>query len=804
MAKPKHLEILQKGAKAWNKWRRKNPQERPNLYNGQLMELDLHGMNLSATDLSEANLMGANLKGADLSHGNLMGANLSEADLTKAKLKGAILTGGRLMGANLMGANLSTAKLNQVDFSDANLTNANLSQAELRDASVKGANLRGANLKKADLTGTMLADAVNLTSQQLSVAVLDGGARGSDDLEVPQERIAQPLEDLSAGLALVAESPPAPAPEKMELPEEPPAAPIRETAEPPEEPPAAPIRETAEPPEEPPAAPIRETAEPPEEPPPAPIPETAKPKEFMEPGRSPGAPTDAVPTLSDDPTEIDELGGRPFAQILAARIHEVWARRKAKGTVTGRTEEVPGDAFGVLIHGPWGSGKTSVLNFLRQELSSGAVGKKWLVVDFNAWRHQQIGPSWWALLNAIYRKRHRELRKISLWRSFRLMISDRLWRFQAGRAHHILMGALILWAIWFTTGMAVGTSAEIILRTLAGLMTLWGLGVLLGRFLLMGSRRSAKIFMEHHRDPVAVIVRHFRKMVQGACQPFAVFIDDLDRCHGSYVVELLQGIQTLFHDSNVVFVVAADRKWLRASYEHSYQEYKGSIGGVGRSLSDLFLAKMFQISAPVPQMAVTTQRQYWDHLLRIRESQNPKAAKAALRSAEKEAARIIGKEKDEDALMWKIREYRGDLLVKQAMLGVAAKRVMKPAARKETEHLLQPFVDLLEPNPRAMKRFVNAYALRKAIALLGDCDIEREPLVLWTLMELRWPVLADYLTDHPEMVEKIGSEPEPDGIPPDVRKLFTDSDVVAVVQGNDPVKSPALDKVTIRRIVAGR
>jgi hypothetical protein len=445
-----------------------------------------------------------------------------------------------------------------------------------------------------------------------------------------------------------------------------------------------------------------------------------------------------------------------------------------------------------------------VLNFLRQELSSGAVGKKWLVVDFNAWRHQQIGPSWWALLNAIYRKRHRELRKISLWRSFRLMISDRLWRFQAGRAHHILMGALILWAIWFTTGMAVGSIAEIILRTLAGLMTLWGLGVLLGRFLLMGSRRSAKIFMEHHRDPVAVIVRHFRKMVQGACQPFAVFIDDLDRCHGSYVVELLQGIQTLFHDSNVVFVVAADRKWLRASYEHSYQEYKGSIGDAGRSLSHLFLAKMFQISAPVPQMAVTTQRQYWDHLLRIRESQSPKAAKAALRSAEKEAARIIGKEKDEDALMWKIREYRGDLLVKQAMLGVAAKRIMKPAAREESEHLLQPFVDLLEPNPRAMKRFVNAYALRKAIALLGDCDIEREPLVLWTLMELRWPVLADYLTDHPEMVEKIGSEPEPDGIPSDVRKLFTDSDVVAVVQGKDPVKSPALDKVTIRRIVSGR
>ncbi len=43
-----------------------------------------------------------------------------------------------------------------------------------------------------------------------------------------------------------------------------------------------------------------------------------------------------------------------------------------------------------------------------------------------------------------------------------------------------------------------------------------------------------------------------------------IFIDDLDRCQGAYVIELLEGIQTLFKAAEVVFIIAADRDWLHA------------------------------------------------------------------------------------------------------------------------------------------------------------------------------------------------------------------------------------------------
>jgi KAP family P-loop domain len=42
-------------------------------------------------------------------------------------------------------------------------------------------------------------------------------------------------------------------------------------------------------------------------------------------------------------------------------------------------------------------------------------------------------------------------------------------------------------------------------------------------------------------------------------RPVVVFVDDLDRCESKYVVEFLEGIQTLFREAPITYVVAADR-----------------------------------------------------------------------------------------------------------------------------------------------------------------------------------------------------------------------------------------------------
>jgi uncharacterized protein YjbI with pentapeptide repeats len=177
MANDDHIAQLKKGASAWNAWRRKNPDIRPDLANA---------------DLHEANLQGVNIKGADLGRTNLGFANLTEADLTGADLKLATLGFANLTGADLSGADLDFADLTGTDLSGANLERAQLMGANLNSAHLAGADLCGAtfmsaslisaNLIAADLTGADLVRA-DFSAADLSGAKLDGADLSGADLD---------------------------------------------------------------------------------------------------------------------------------------------------------------------------------------------------------------------------------------------------------------------------------------------------------------------------------------------------------------------------------------------------------------------------------------------------------------------------------------------------------------------------------------------------------------------------------------------------------------------------------------------
>ena len=93
MADPQQLELLRQGAEAWNRWRKKSPELRP----------DLSRADLSGTHLNGANLCKADLRGADFSGTHLLETNLSGANLS---------------GANLIGARLFETVFGDTDLSD--------------------------------------------------------------------------------------------------------------------------------------------------------------------------------------------------------------------------------------------------------------------------------------------------------------------------------------------------------------------------------------------------------------------------------------------------------------------------------------------------------------------------------------------------------------------------------------------------------------------------------------------------------------------------------------------------------------
>jgi Pentapeptide repeats (8 copies) len=152
LADSEHVEVLRRGPRSWNDWRRQNPTTVPNLIRLSLSaaERQMGTVNGGPVNLASARLRGASLRFATLSGANLAGADLSGADLTDA----------RLDGANLTDADLSHTLLNRTDFA-------------------------GAKLVGARLEGTNLALARNLTQDQIMESPCDHFTLLPQHLEPP-------------------------------------------------------------------------------------------------------------------------------------------------------------------------------------------------------------------------------------------------------------------------------------------------------------------------------------------------------------------------------------------------------------------------------------------------------------------------------------------------------------------------------------------------------------------------------------------------------------------------------------------
>ncbi|HEV7668672.1 MAG TPA: P-loop NTPase fold protein [Thermoanaerobaculia bacterium] len=507
---------------------------------------------------------------------------------------------------------------------------------------------------------------------------------------------------------------------------------------------------------------------------------------------------DPTPLHLDSPAVDDRLGRRGFARALAIRLERIWREMNPEHRPADRP--VPQGSFVLHLHGPWGSGKSSVLEMLRGELrprgqpTAPTVASPWVVVDFNAWQNQRLDPPWWPLLDGIIRQ---SARQVSWGRRIWLRVREGLWRFTTKRRDLLIftfvaltvgvLGYLFLRpTIVAQLEKPLGEAGEVAEKVtdILGLLTLVGGWLWFGsRSLISGSARAAQSFLDSAADPMDRIQRHFQNMVGTVDRPIAVFVDDLDRCQASYVVQLLEGIQTLFRDPRVVYVIAADQRWLHACFEKTYEAFAESVREPGRRLGSLFLEKAFEISVSLPELSPGVREEYWRFLL----GGDPVQAKQRLAALEQEARAEFRHDRSEGEVVARLDQSQGaaeadDPLRTQARRQIAVERLASAAVEQSVSYFLQPFAPLLEPNPRSMKRLLNAYAIRRDLAILSGLDVlahegRRKKLALWTILALRWPALEDFLR------EKAGGDDSAPGT--DVAALLSSREVAEVVEGRN-------------------
>lgn len=195
----------------------------------------------------------------------------------------------------------------------------------------------------------------------------------------------------------------------------------------------------------------------------------------------------------------DAFGYAPFAQRLAEAVC--------------RTPSPQG--LVMAIHGPWGSGKSSLLNFVKYYLSCLPKIEQPVVIDFNPW--------WFG------NREHLATQFLAQFRSRLLHESEILRRVGDVMAEY---------------GSAIGTTVS----TVSGIP--W-VGNLIGFALKIFKRKPIDVPALKHEISIGL---------QKANQRFLFVIDDIDRLAPDEMRELFKVIKALADFPNVIYLLSFDRK----------------------------------------------------------------------------------------------------------------------------------------------------------------------------------------------------------------------------------------------------
>lgn len=245
--------------------------------------------------------------------------------------------------------------------------------------------------------------------------------------------------------------------------------------------------------------------------------------------------------VGDNPSTVDSLKRESLAQVLADRLERIH-------------DGSPGESFFLHIDGPWGSGKSTLLSLLKKRLE-----KKFVVVEYDAWRNAHVDPPWWALLTTL---RDSVGRAFPLWRRPLLRVREAVARIRRAGAPYVL-GFLLLVPVVLGMGAALFWGADTLSRMFtdpakstdaaskwvqmavaaAGLLaTLASGAMVLSRFLLWNSAKGARVLEQSNADPMHEVAAHFAWLLKRSPKPVVFFIDDLDRCDEKSVVALLEAV----------------------------------------------------------------------------------------------------------------------------------------------------------------------------------------------------------------------------------------------------------------------
>lgn len=388
------------------------------------------------------------------------------------------------------------------------------------------------------------------------------------------------------------------------------------------------------------------------------------------------------------------------------------------------------------VYGDWGGGKSSIMQMLRDDFEKETAGEKAAnpykgvaVLYFNGWLFEGYDDAKAALLSSI-------LTELRDHKRFGPKLKERagklLKRVDYMRAVRMLFSGAVAGGVAAATG-GVGLAA--ILPALAtGALT--------------GAKDSAPDAIkdalekgaETNPDEALSDIRQFRDdfakmLAESDIKTLVVLIDDLDRCSPDRIIENLEAIKLFLNVPNTAFVIGADRRIIRQAVAWRYRDtLKASTEGQSdpsERLVDDYLEKLIQIPYRLPRLSPSEIETYLT-LLFCKRHLEPALFNRVCEESRNQRA------KDRYCAFAQTNALEA---LKHATLPPKLSEALRIGAG-----IASQVTDVLQGNPRQVKRFLNAFFLRRKLADVAKLDeVKDEILVKLMLLEYAAPKLFEKL-----------------------------------------------------------
>ncbi len=361
------------------------------------------------------------------------------------------------------------------------------------------------------------------------------------------------------------------------------------------------------------------------------------------------------------------------------------------------------------VFGDWGSGKTTVLRMVEQELRE---QKDVVVVGFNGWLFEGYGDAKSALMGTILDTiAARQGLSEQATGTIKRLLSRVNWMRLFGWGAKTAAGG----ALAYATGGVPAVTAGAVLQAGTAIVSRAKDADLDEVGKLYAQADEARRELREFRTEFAKLLAdaHIERLV--------VTIDDLDRCLPETVIETLEAIKLFLFVPNTAFVLGADERLVKYAVRRRFPELPGDHAEVGRD----YLEKLVQFPVRVPALGRPEMETYINLLF---------AKIGGLTHGKFDELR---KRAIETATADNLLEVRVNLGIVKAVVGDVPKALEENLAI--AERIAPVLAKGLNGNPRQCKRFLNMLLMRMAMARSRNIVLKQRVLAKLMLLEYLRP-----------------------------------------------------------------